>query len=34
LLQHEANVAFTVVVLLGMGIAILGGFLNLYSSRP
>ena len=34
LLQQEANVAFTVVVLLGMGIAIVGDFLNLDMENP
>ena len=34
LLQPDANVAFSVVVLLGMGIAIVGDFLNLDMENP
>jgi uncharacterized membrane protein YhhN len=34
LLQQDANVAFTVVVLLGMGIALVGDFLNLDMENP
>jgi uncharacterized membrane protein YhhN len=34
LLQPDPNVAFTVVVLLGMGIAIIGDFLNLDMENP
>ncbi len=34
LLQEDVNVAFTLVVLLGMGIALIGDFLNLDMENP